>query len=104
MLAGTRNLQPIDNPIGTRLSTHVSGTICYPCLRSGQCPTGGVGRTRTMFHNTLVVGSSPTSSTTQSHILEISRLQLLFGCERDASADAGPRNGAAPRSILVPVE
>src|SRR3954453_12486287 len=30
------------------------------------CPTRGVGRTRTMFHNTLVVGSSPTSSTTQS--------------------------------------
>src|SRR5882757_5054 len=30
------------------------------------CPTKGVGRTPTMFHNTLVVGSSPTSSTTQS--------------------------------------
>ena len=30
------------------------------------CPTRGAGRTRTMFHNTLVVGSSPTSSTTQS--------------------------------------
>jgi hypothetical protein len=30
------------------------------------CPTRGVGRTPTMFHNTLVVGSSPTSSTTQS--------------------------------------
>src|SRR6266446_4122440 len=58
MLAGTRNLQPIDNPIGTRLSTHVSGTICYPCLRSGQGPTRVVGRTRTMFHNTLVVDSS----------------------------------------------
>ena len=34
--------------------THVSGTICYLCLRSGQCPTRVVGRTRTMFHNTLV--------------------------------------------------
>src|SRR3979411_1130850 len=45
-----------------RSVTHVSGTICYPCLRSGECPTRGVGRTRTMFHNTLVVGSSPTSS------------------------------------------
>src|SRR4051794_36584994 len=31
------------------------------------CPTRGVGRTPTMFHNTLVVGSSPTSSTMQSH-------------------------------------
>src|SRR5712671_4642351 len=31
-----------------------------------RCPTRVVGRTRTMFHNTLVVGSSPTSSTTQS--------------------------------------
>jgi len=29
-------------------------------------PTRGVGRTRTTFHNTLVVGSSPTISTTQS--------------------------------------
>ena len=32
-----------------------------------RCPTRGVGRTPTMFHNTLVVGSSPTSSTTQSY-------------------------------------
>src|SRR5712671_5628785 len=31
-----------------------------------RCPTRVVGRTRPMFHNTLVVGSSPTSSTTQS--------------------------------------
>src|SRR6266478_7973557 len=38
--------------------THVSGTNCYPCLRSGQGPTRVVGRTRTMFHNTLVVDSS----------------------------------------------
>src|SRR6266478_2938117 len=31
-----------------------------------RCPTRVVGRTRTMFHNTLLVGSSPTSSTTHS--------------------------------------
>src|SRR6267154_6016436 len=31
-----------------------------------RCPTRVVGRTPTMFHNTLVVSSSPTSSTTQS--------------------------------------
>src|SRR6267154_3924666 len=31
-----------------------------------RCPTRGVGRTPTMFHNTLVVSSSPTGSTTQS--------------------------------------
>src|SRR6267154_3002665 len=36
-----------------------------PCNLDG-CPTRWVGRTPTMFHNTLVVGSSPTSSTTQS--------------------------------------
>src|SRR5712671_4933276 len=91
MLAGTRNLQPIDNPIGTRLSTHVSGTICYPCLRSGHtprsdgCPTRGVGRTRTMFHNTLVVGSSPTSSTTQSGNLKI--LAIRWGRAQTAGAE-----------------
>ena len=34
--------------------------------REHGCPTRGVGRTPTMFHNTLVVGSSPTDSTTQS--------------------------------------
>src|SRR5712672_1819565 len=64
MLAGkpATNRQPDRHEV----VTHVSGTICYLCLRSGQCPTRVVGRTRTMFHNTLVVGSSPTSSTTQS--------------------------------------
>jgi hypothetical protein len=27
--------QPLDNPFGTRLSTHVLGTTCYRCLRAG---------------------------------------------------------------------
>src|SRR5258708_34860817 len=34
--------------------------------REHGCPTRWAGRTPPMFHNTLVVGSSPTSSTTQS--------------------------------------
>src|SRR5712671_8173141 len=64
MLAGkpATNRQPDRHEV----VTHVSGTICYLCLRSGQGPTRVLGRTRTMFHNTLVVSSSPTSSTTQS--------------------------------------
>src|SRR5712672_4035479 len=53
MLAGkpATNRQPDRHEV----VTHVSGTICYLCLRSGQCPTRVVGRTRTMLHNTLVL-------------------------------------------------
>src|SRR5712672_161524 len=51
MLAGkpATNRQPNRHEV----VTHVSGTICYLCLRSGQGVTRVVGRTRTMFHNTL---------------------------------------------------
>jgi len=36
-----RTLQTIDNPFGTRIVTHVLGTICHPCLRVGQIRFGG---------------------------------------------------------------
>src|SRR5258706_5001952 len=36
--------------------------------REPGCPTRWAGRTPPIFHNTLVVGSSPTSSTTQSSL------------------------------------
>src|SRR5712671_6349589 len=88
-LAGTENPQPIDNPIGSRLSpmspvrsvTYVSGP--------DKCPTRGVGRTRTMFHNTLVVGSSPTSSTTQS------RANRRIPAEKRATAPAVARRNCS---------
>ncbi len=35
-----KTLQPLNNPFGTRLSPHVLGTFCYPCLRAGHFQTG----------------------------------------------------------------
>ena len=31
-----KTLQPLDNPFGAEVVTHVLGTFCYPCLRAGQ--------------------------------------------------------------------
>jgi hypothetical protein len=57
--------------LSVRFKWHYGGGDCdsrshnkTPGLLDGR-PTRGVGRTGTTFHNSLVVGSSPTSSTTQ---------------------------------------
>jgi hypothetical protein len=36
-----KTLQPLDNPFGPRLSPHVLGTICHPCVRVGHEQYGG---------------------------------------------------------------
>src|SRR5882757_3336732 len=61
-----------------------------PLLFSGDldgCPTRGVGRTP-RYSTTLFVGPSPTSSTTQSRILEI----IAIGCGRTQRAARINRN------------
>src|SRR5258705_9657505 len=78
MLAGTKNLQPIDNPIGTRLSpmspvrsvTYVSG----PDTRL----RGGAGRTRTNHQSVMEHGLSPTNSPGRTPMQIAGRFAVLL--------------------------
>src|SRR5882757_11541090 len=84
MLAGTKNLQPSDNPIGTRLSTHVSGTICYLCLRSGhEMPQGSWSDS-----NHVPQHSGVDASQAQSSLFGVDAIVNCAGTLQDAPGDS----------------
>jgi hypothetical protein len=54
-----KTLQPLDNPFGTGLFTHVLGTFRYLCLRSGhRLSAGGESQERTRLRNRSIPSDS----------------------------------------------